>query len=198
MRSGLVQTGAWAAATTAGVVLSWLGVSSVLSDSAFEPPRALPLPASSATLPLAVPSSPPDPSAGPDPAARPSEAAPTRPTAPTAPTRTTPAAPATQATHPATPVTASTAPAAPPPSATPDGQASTGTVHSYLVPGGRVALDLQPDIAELVSATPDPGWLMQSWTGDGWMRFDFSQGSSTNSVFVTWNGHAPAVQTVVR
>ncbi|MGF1431161.1 hypothetical protein ACQRUO_32290, partial [Kitasatospora sp. LaBMicrA B282] len=75
---------------------------------------------------------------------------------------------------------------------------SPGTVRSYLVPGGRVALDMQPADAELVSATPDPGWQMQMWNGDQWLRIDFTHGNSTNSVFVTWNGHPPDVQTVVR
>ncbi|MGC0316303.1 hypothetical protein [Kitasatospora acidiphila] len=73
-----------------------------------------------------------------------------------------------------------------------------GTVRSYLVPGGRVAVNLRPDSAELVSAVPDPGWQLQMWTGDQWLRVDFTQADSTNSVFVTWNGHPPDVQTVVR
>ncbi|GAB2707862.1 hypothetical protein GCM10010442_28920 [Kitasatospora kifunensis] len=76
--------------------------------------------------------------------------------------------------------------------------ATTGSVHSYLVPGGRVALDMRPDSAELVSATPDPGWQMQLWNGDQWLRIDFSRDGAANSVFVTWNGHPPDVQTVVR
>lgn len=73
-----------------------------------------------------------------------------------------------------------------------------GTVRSYLVPGGRVAVNPRPDSAELVSALPDPGWQLQMWTGDQWLRVDFTQADSTNSVFVTWNGHPPDVQTVVR
>ncbi|MGF1431729.1 hypothetical protein ACQRUO_35170, partial [Kitasatospora sp. LaBMicrA B282] len=78
MRSGLVQTGAWALATTAGVVLSWLGVSSVLSDSAFEPPRALPLPARATALPTlpALPTDSAAPTAGPSPSPSPATTAP--------------------------------------------------------------------------------------------------------------------------
>jgi hypothetical protein len=194
MRSGLVQTGAWALATTAGVVLSWLGVSSVLSESAFDPPRALPLPVSSLALPATAPSSPPAGPANPAPSslpAQPAQPAPAHPAAP-ATTRPTPA-------QPVAPVAASTSPSSPSSPSSPTGTtAATGSVHSYLVPGGRVALDMQPDSAELVSATPDPGWQMQMWNGDQWLRIDFSQGSATNSVFVTWNGHPPDVQTVVR
>ncbi len=161
MRNGLVQLGAWAAATGAAVLLSWLGVHAVLADASFEQPQALPLP---------VP-----------------------------PASHSPATPAPPATTPAAAPTPSTDPASPSPSA-PHRPAATSTtpVHSYLVPGGRVALDLKPDQAELVSATPDPGWQMQNWHGDQWMRFDFTKGDSTNSVFVTWNGHPPDVQTVVR
>lgn len=44
MRNGLVQLGAWAAATGAAVALSWLGVHAVLTGAAFEQPTALPLP----------------------------------------------------------------------------------------------------------------------------------------------------------
>ncbi|MFE9428089.1 hypothetical protein ACFYNO_34620 [Kitasatospora sp. NPDC006697] len=187
MRSGLVQTGAWAAATTAAVLLSWLGVNAVLSDAAFEPPAALPPRHSPTPLPSVAPST----------------SAPA-PSSPAAPTVQGPAsAPASLQVAPTPPARSS----APPPTRHPSAAGSTlaaapsgggtGTVHSYLVPGGRVALDMHPDRAELVSAVPDAGWQMQMWNGDQWMRIDFSQGTSTNSVFVTWNGHEPDVQTVV-
>ncbi|MDH6135253.1 hypothetical protein P3T37_004663 [Kitasatospora sp. MAA4] len=176
MRSGLVQTGAWAAATGVAVLLSWLGVSSVLSDDAFGPPKPLPLPATSAA---------PGPAAAPSPSASPSPS--TMP--PPAPTHQSP-----------TPTPESSEDGNDDDSA--DGGDSAdptpSAVHSYLVPGGRVALDIHPDSAELVSATPDAGWQMQVWHGDEWMRIDFSLNNATNSVFVTWNGHAPDVQTVVR
>ncbi|WP_327067142.1 hypothetical protein [Kitasatospora sp. NBC_01302] len=261
MRSGLVQTGAWAVATTAGVVLSWLGVNAVLSDSAFEAPSALPLPVAAPDQPAGLTAAAPAPSAPPT-GATPLSAAPTDPPAASR-SRAAPAEPATPAPRPtagapaptppttAAPVTAPAPVTRPAPSGaadprsttsssgttnpsgsgattpgssdddspggTPDDDAqdplsaalgtqgsagtvgaTTGTVHSYLVPGGRVALDLGPDSAELVSAVPDPGWQMQLWNGDEWLRIDFSRGNAANSVFVTWNGHAPDVQTVVR
>jgi hypothetical protein len=69
-------------------------------------------------------------------------------------------------------------------------------VRSVTVHGGRVALEMHADSAELVSATPESGWEMQVWHSDQWIRVDFSRGAVTDSVFVTWNGHPPAVQTV--
>jgi hypothetical protein len=39
---------------------------------------------------------------------------------------------------------------------------------------------------------------MQVWHGDQWLRVDFTQGADADSVFVTWNGHPPVVETVDR
>ncbi|MEV4558977.1 hypothetical protein AB0K51_18580 [Kitasatospora sp. NPDC049285] len=171
MRSGLVKLGAWTAATGAAVALSWLGVHAVLADTVFDEPVAVPLP-----------------------------------TAGTAQTRDAPPptlAPATSAAADATTAAPSPDPDPDPtpsaPSRTPAVKRSpspTTSVHSYLVPGGRVALDLRATEAELVSATPETGWGMQVWHGDQWMRIDFSKDGRTSSVFVTWNGHPPDVQTV--
>ncbi|GAA0667877.1 hypothetical protein GCM10010193_19560 [Kitasatospora atroaurantiaca] len=172
MRNGLVQLGAWAAATGAAVALSWFGVHAVLVDAGFEQPSALPLPS-------ATGGTPDDPSTGQVAVATVGEAT------------QRPADPSSSPSPSPTPSSK--------PSPTAVRKASTATsVHSYLVPGGRVALDMKADRAELVSATPDSGWQMQVWQDTEWMRIDFSKGSSTNSVFVTWNGHPPDVQTVVR
>ncbi|MGW6916025.1 hypothetical protein ACWGB8_19745 [Kitasatospora sp. NPDC054939] len=182
MRNGLVQLGAWAAATGAAVALSWLGVHAVLTGEAFEQPTALQLPAPTATA-VPEPAGPAAPSSQVQSAER-SEA-------PSAPPATASALVRPSSAPPAT---------APPPSRRPSSAPSTtSSVRSYLVPGGKVALDVKPDRASLVSATPDPGWQMQVWNGDQWMRIDFSKdGTTANSVFVTWNGHPPDVQTVVR
>jgi hypothetical protein len=175
MRSGLVQIGAWAAATGAAVALSWYGVHAVLADAATDRPRAVPLPSVPDTLP-----EPPSPVADqPSPSASPTGSA-------------SGSAPAPAASRPG--AAASAGPSRPAQPRT----ASPSSVRSYVVPGGRVALDISPDAATLVSATPDAGWLMQYWHGDQWMRFDFTKDGSANSVFVTWNGHPPDVQTVVR
>lgn len=182
MRNGLVQLGAWAAATGAAVALSWYGVHAVLSEAAVDRPQAVPLPTAPAA---ALPSLPPAASgvaASPSGEHRPSPS----PSPPAASTATTQSGP------PTVPSPIRSQAASSKRSATPS------TVRSYLVPGGRVALDIRPDSAELVSATPDTGWQMQVWNGDHWMRIDFTKDGAANSVFVTWNGHAPDVQTVVR
>lgn len=180
MRNGLVQLGAWAAATGAAVALSWLGVHAVLTGAAFEQPTALPLPSPKADgtpySPTAAPEQP-----------RPAEQ-------PATPTPTQPTSPAATATHGTTP-----AATAPPPTRRPTPTPTpTSTVKSYPIPGGKVALDLMPDRASLVSATPDPGWQMQVWNGPQWMRIDFTRDDQANSVFVYWNGHPPIVETAVR
>ncbi|WUH95941.1 hypothetical protein OG900_27030 [Streptomyces sp. NBC_00433] len=99
-----------------------------------------------------------------------------------APTTTTPA----RRTPPTRPPPRS-APPPPTPSA-------SGRVHGYTMRGGRVVLALGPSTATLVSATPNPGWQMQVWPQDGWLRVTFTSGASASTLFCTWNGHPPAVQ----
>ncbi|MBP0454343.1 hypothetical protein J5Y04_33140 [Kitasatospora sp. RG8] len=183
MRNGLVQLGAWAAATGAAVALSWFGVHAVLTGAAFEQPTALPLP-SPASTGAAAPT--PTATARPQSDPRPEQPAPTSAQASTA-------APHGVAPSSAQPSSAQPSSRRPAPVAT-----TTSSVRSYPVSGGRVALDLRTDSASLVSATPDPGWQMQVWNGPQWLRVDFTKGDQANSVFVAWNGHPPTVDTVVR
>ncbi|GAU68060.1 Syd protein [Streptomyces sp. NBRC 110611] len=49
--------------------------------------------------------------------------------------------------------------------------------------------------AELVSATPEPGWQMQVWKQEAWIRVDFLRGAARTSVICAWNGHPPTVVT---
>ncbi|MFI6846964.1 hypothetical protein OG535_14870 [Kitasatospora sp. NBC_00085] len=183
MRNGLVQLGAWAAATGAAVALSWFGVHAVLTGAAFEQPTALPLPS-----PASTGARTPTPT--------------TTVEAQSAPRSEPPASPASPTSAPAS--TAASHSVAPPASAPPSSRrpsptaTTTSSVSSYPVPGGRVALDLKADSASLVSATPDPGWQMQVWNGPQWLRVDFTKGDQANSVFVAWNGHPPTVETAVR
>lgn len=72
---------------------------------------------------------------------------------------------------------------------------SSSDTQRYAVPGGVVVLDLSPTRATLVSATPANGYSVQVWQETGWLRVDFSSGNGTSTVFATWNGHPPAVQT---
>ncbi|MCD0485111.1 hypothetical protein LO771_22685 [Streptacidiphilus sp. ASG 303] len=184
MRRGILQTGAWAAATGAAVSLSWLGVHAVLSDGAFDPPRTPAVPAPGA----------PD---GPDASSTrlpEGELGPATARAPQ-PSRT-PQARSSPSLGRAGRVPGPRRPGAPPSAGGASPGVPGGDVRSVSVDGGRVAVEFHPDSAELVSAAPEPGWEMQVWHGDGWLRVDFSRDGVTDSVFVTWNGHPPAVQTV--
>jgi hypothetical protein len=178
---GLLQTGAWLLATAVAVTLSWFGVKSVLRSTAYDPPRALPI--TGTTLPSLTSST-----HRPKPATAPPTTAGTRPPETTPPPTTPP------------PSTAAIPPQTPPgtPKATTSASAPTSdTVHSYSVPGGRVVLSLTATAASLVSATPDDGWQMQVWTQTGWLRVTFTSadGTGSSSVFCTWNGHPPTVET---
>ncbi|MFJ4837641.1 hypothetical protein [Streptomyces sp. NPDC088746] len=181
MQRGLVHAIAWSLATGAAVTLSWWGVHTVMSGTAYDPPRAVPIsveargaqasdePVSSSTH-RALPS--PSPSA-------------------TASRSTAPASPRPSRKPSSRPPSASR-PAEPPAS-----PAASGEVKSYPTRGGRVVLELADASAKLVSATPEPGWSMQVWTNPEWIRVDFSDGAgATVSVFCTWNGHPPIVETV--
>ncbi|MCF3106652.1 hypothetical protein IPZ58_34560 [Streptomyces roseoverticillatus] len=169
MRRGIMQVLAWVLATAAAMAVSWYGVRTVLTGTAYEPPRALPI--SGATPP-------PGPAAS-EPAHSPRSP---EPSSSSAPSRSS-AAPAPAAS----PRTGS-------PSPSPSG--GNGEVKSFPVRGGRAVFDLGESSAALVSATPDEGWQMRVWKQSAWIRVDFMAGTRTTSLFVTWNGHPPQVQTV--
>jgi hypothetical protein len=59
--------------------------------------------------------------------------------------------------------------------------------------GGRVTLDLTQDSVQLVTAVPDAGYSMQTWSGTDWLRVDFSSGPQVSSLIASWYEHAPAV-----
>ncbi|MFE7125959.1 hypothetical protein [Streptomyces sp. NPDC057617] len=189
MRRGLVHAMAWSLATGAAVTLSWWGVRTVMTGTAYDPPRALALPTDSSANSTARPPSPlvsstqrpPSPSATPSP--------PAKPRTPKAATPT-PAETATDGHPPAQ----YPSPGATEPSAAGSEPPESGTVKSYTVDGGRVAFDIGPASAELVSATPDAGWQMQVWTQPTWIRVTFTQDGREVSVFCVWNGHPPMVQ----
>ncbi|MFE2597840.1 hypothetical protein ACFXCZ_15290 [Streptomyces sp. NPDC059396] len=189
MRRGLVHAMAWSLATGAAVTLSWWGVRTVMTGTAYDPPRALTLPTDSSANSTARPPSPlvsstqrpPSPSATPSP--------PAKPRTPKAATPT-PAETATDGHPPAQ----YPSPGATEPSTAGSEPPESGTVKSYTVDGGRVAFDIGPASAELVSATPDAGWQMQVWTQPTWIRVTFTQDGREVSVFCVWNGHPPMVQ----
>ncbi|MFJ9685048.1 hypothetical protein ACIRRX_05100 [Streptomyces bacillaris] len=186
MQRGLVHALAWSLATGAAVTLSWWGVHTVMTGTAYDPPRAVPI-SVGAGAPQRIGQSTEEPlvssthraSPSPSPSARSSGPSPSPSTA---------------------------RPSRKPSSAPPDPPASTGAatasgeVKGYRTKGGRVVFELGKSSAKLVSATPEPGWSMQVWTNDAWIRVDFSDGGGVNgktySVFCTWNGTPPMVQVV--
>ncbi|MEV7424156.1 MULTISPECIES: hypothetical protein [unclassified Streptomyces] len=184
MRTGLIHTTAWLLATGAAVTLSWWGVHTVMAGTAYDPPRALPLPVDSSAEP------------GPAPVASSTR----RPESPTAkPTPSAPSAPSVPSSASAPPDTNGQA-APGTPEKTPDGggeadaKGASGRVESYAVDGGRVVLDLGESSAELVSATPEAGWQMQVWTEPFWIRVTFTRDGREVSVFCTWHDHPPTVE----
>lgn len=72
----------------------------------------------------------------------------------------------------------------------------SAAVRGWTLRGGRVVLALGPSTATLVSAVPNAGWRMQVWPEDGWLRvtFTLASGGAASTLFCTWNGHAPAVE----
>lgn len=167
MRRGLIHVLAWSLATGAAVTLSWWGVHTVMTGTAYDPPRALPITAGDATTqgskPLASSTSRPGPSgsASKKPAKRPKPS----------PSPSKPAAPSTS------------------PSSTVSGQ-----VKSYDTDGGRAVFDLGEASATLVSATPDAGWSMQVWKTETWIRVEFTSGANRVSVICTWHDGPPHVE----
>ncbi|MBQ0829118.1 hypothetical protein [Streptomyces tagetis] len=184
MRRGLVHVLAWLLATGAAVTLSWWGVRTVLAGTVYDPPRALPITAADtgaglrdATSSTALPSPPvplpPSPSPSPSPSPGGSSAAP-EPEPP-------PAAPA-----------GSPAPEAPADPGPPDG--APGRVEGYDTAGGRAVFDLGTESASLVSAAPGPGWSMQVWKTESWIRVEFTSDTDRVSVFCTWHDGPPRVE----
>jgi hypothetical protein len=166
---------AWSLSTGAAVTLSWWGVHTVMSGTAYDRPRALPITADNATTQ----------------GAKPQSASTRRPPSPSSPAPGTP----NKSHKPSPTPSAGKPPRTQQPSSTPPSSApSSGNVQGYTVEGGRVVFDLGEDSAELVSATPAAGWQMQVWKQPTWIRVTFTQDGREVSVFCTWNGHPPLVE----
>lgn len=157
---------AWLAGTAVAVTLAWLGAGVVLRNAVADGPQ-VPVLGTATPTPSGTASVPaPPPARSPSPGAS-GHGAPS------------PSAP---------PAAGSPAPARPAPASPP------GTVHSYVLTGGRVTLLFANASAQLVTATPAAGFAVQTWSAAGWLRVDFSAGSVVSSLIATWNGHAPSVQ----
>jgi hypothetical protein len=167
MMRALTGLAAWLAGTALAVGLAWFGANMVVRDAGMSPgvPVINVAPATPAAQPPTPPASPALP-ASPAPRASGSPAA-------SQPGRTAPTS-------------------SPSPSATPSAAAAE-TVRSYTLAGGRVALDVSGDSAALVTATPDAGFSVQTWSGTDWLRVDFSSGAQVSSLIASWYQHAPTV-----
>ena len=77
-----------------------------------------------------------------------------------------------------------------------DPQWIDATVLSIKIAVCVVVLAISAHFVSLVSATPAAGYSVQNWSASGWLRVDFNEGSTTYSVFATWNGYSPQVQVV--
>ncbi|MFJ4774891.1 hypothetical protein [Streptomyces sp. NPDC088762] len=174
MLRGLVHAMAWTLATGAAVTLSWWGVHTVMSGTAYDPPLAVPLagqPLSSSTHHAQLAPSPPaEPPASPTPSAPPSA----QPSSAKPSPKSSPSPRASQKTD----------------------EEDQGDVKAYPVSGGRVVFSLGASSAELVSATPAAGWRMQVWKQDTWIRVTFTRDGREVSVFCTWHDHPPMVEIV--
>lgn len=166
---------AWFAATGAAVTLSWLGVHTVMTGTAYDPPRALPIARSGTgdADPQASSTHRPKESPAPKPS----------PSGSTSEPRGAPSAPdgAERGSRDRSPAPSRSA-------------GGSDGIKGYTVAGGQVVLDIGSASAEFVSATPAAGWTMQVWQQTEWIRVTFTHGNRSVSVFCTWNGHAPMVE----
>jgi hypothetical protein len=168
---------AWAAGTAIAVSVAWLGASVVLGNAGVAnglPASAAPLaraPAPSGAAPAARAAAEPEgarpPRAGPAEHGRSAASGPSRP-----PGRAPASAPASS------------------PSPSP---AASGSVRGYAMAGGRVTLDLTSDSVQLVTAVPGAGFSVQTWSGTGWLRVDFSSGPQVSSLIASWYEHPPEI-----
>lgn len=182
MLRGLVHVLAWSLATGAAVTLSWWGVHTVMTGTAYDPPRALPITAGGATTqgakPVTSSTERPEPSRRAEPKPAPSP---------------TPSFSKTVRTG------RTASPTAAPSSSSPSGSSgspsgSSGRVKSYDTDGGRAVFDIGGTSATLVSATPGAGWSIQVWKTETWIRVEFASGAQRVSVFCTWHDGPPHVE----
>jgi hypothetical protein len=171
MTRALTGLAAWLAGTALAVGLAWFGANMVVRDAGMSPGVQVinVAPASPTPQPTIAPPSPASSAAG----------IPGTPVASGSPAASQPGRGA--ATGSASPST------------TPTSAADPGTVRSYTLAGGRVALDVSADSAALVTAMPDSGFSVETWSGTDWLRVDFSSGAQVSSLIASWYQHAPTV-----
>jgi hypothetical protein len=166
MTRALTGLAAWLAGTALAVGLAWFGANMVVRDAGMSP---------GVQVINVAPASP-----APQPTIAPPSNAPVTPSASARPAASQPGPSAATST--------------PSPSTTPStAQAAGDTVRSYTLDGGRVALDVTGDSAQLVTAMPDSGFSVETWYGTDWLRVDFTSGAQVSSLIASWYQHAPTV-----
>lgn len=187
MRRALVHAVTWALATGGSVTLAWFGVHTVVSGTAYDPPRSIPVDAADGTSGTVHPQVSSTSRPMPSPASQ-------------QPSESGSASPAHR-THPASPGPGGRTPSDSPhphrssPSPASSSPSPEGNVKSVSVTGGRAVFDMGSDSASLVSATPDQGWEMRVWKTATWIRVTFAQGDSANSIFCRWDDGPPRTET---
>jgi hypothetical protein len=178
----MVALTAWTAGTAIAVSVAWLGANVVVRNAGVGP--GIPV-INAAVLPASAASSPAPP---------PPVMAPLSPSTGAASAGATSPGPAAAPSH-ATASETAPAPAAtgPSPSASGTASPSPGDVHAYTLAGGNVTLDMTGGSVQLVTAVPDAGYSVQTWSGTGWLRVDFSSGPQVSSLIASWYQHAPTV-----
>jgi hypothetical protein len=175
----VVGIAAWVTGTAIAVCVAWFGANVVLADAGVGQGvpvvNAAPPPA---TATAAVPAVAETAAASTSPSPRPSASS-------TTVTRPPAAAGSTTRSPAATPKAS--------PASSPSPTPAAGTVHAYTLTGGHVTLDMTATSVQLVSAVPDAGYAVQTWTGTDWLRVDFSSGAQVSSLIASWYQHAPTV-----
>ena len=169
---------AWAAGTAIATGITWFGANVVLRDAGVGP--GMPV-VNAAVLP----------SAGPAVSAPPPGSPPGRASAPGS---------ASSGSASAGSLSAGSLPAGSPSAGSPSagspsaGSPSwTGSAHAYTLTGGRVTLEVTATSVQLVTAVPDAGYAVQTWSGTGWLRVDFSSGPRVSSLIASWYEHEPTI-----
>ena len=171
---------AWMAGTAIAVSVAWLGANVVVRNAVVGP--GIPV-INASVLPSAAASG-----AG---ASVPAAPAMSAPATPRAVVTSAASAGGSSPRRALAPPTASAA--SPSPSASRPASLSAADVRAYALTGGNVTLELTADTAQLVTAVPDAGYSVQTWSGTGWLRVDFSSGAQVSSLIASWYQHAPTV-----
>jgi hypothetical protein len=187
----LTGLAAWAGGTALAVSLAWFGASVVVRNAGMTPgmpvvsavtpppPVGAGTPTPGVTMPAAASATPG--------ASGVRHPAPRAATSPATPGTATPGTATPGTTTPGTTTPGTAVPATATPSAT------AGGARSYTLTGGRVTLLVTSGSVKLLTAVPDVGYSVQTWSETDWLRVDFSSGPQVSSLIASWYEHAPAI-----